>query len=73
VGAVHFYRVLSRVLKAAHTSPSAHGTLLDRLGAEDLSPLWYLLAAFAVVWLYSVIDAYRTGKKMDREGEKATP
>ncbi len=34
---------------------------------EDLSSLIYFLVAFAMIWVYSVLDAYWTGKKQDKE------
>ncbi|MFH1292573.1 MAG: hypothetical protein ABIJ44_00415 [Pseudomonadota bacterium] len=42
---------------------------MDRLKAADFSALWYLLVAFALIWLYSVLDAYLTGRKLDQPGE----
>ncbi len=33
----------------------------------DLSLLWYLLSAFGILWIYSVMDAYLTGRKMERQ------
>lgn len=34
---------------------------------EDLSSLIYFLVAFAMIWVYSVLDAFWTGKKLDKE------
>jgi hypothetical protein len=43
---------------------------MDRLKAADFSALWYFLVAFALIWLYSVLDAYLTGRKLDQPGER---
>lgn len=47
---------------------SAPGSNADRLDAAGTGMLWYLLAAFGVLWLYSIWDAYRTGRSLDRSG-----
>lgn len=44
-------------------------TLGERLQGEDFTLLWVLVILFGVVWLYSVIDAFWTGKKMQSHGE----
>jgi hypothetical protein len=45
------------------------GTVGERLQGQDFMLLWVLLILFGVVWLYSVIDAFWTGKKMESRGE----
>jgi uncharacterized membrane protein len=32
-----------------------------------LSSLWYLIFPFVITWVYSVIDAFWTGRKLDKE------
>ena len=34
--------------------------------AEDLSFLWILIIPFALLWLYSIVDAFLVGRKLDR-------
>ncbi len=48
---------------ASHPSPGNTKTLLG----EDYSFLVYFIVAFAMIWVYSVLDAFWTGKKHDRE------
>jgi hypothetical protein len=42
-------------------------TIMERLAGQDFSVLWLLLGAFILVWLYSVIDAYRVGRKIEKQ------
>jgi hypothetical protein len=35
--------------------------------------LWVLAILFGVVWLYSVADAFWSGKKMENQGEGGDP
>ena len=44
------------------TSPEP---LPETLAAHDYGFLWLLLVIFAVVWFYSVMDAYRCGSKQE--------
>ena len=69
-GIFTLYNLMSTALKAELINPGYSPDIMDRLKAADFSALWYLLVAFALIWLYSVLDAYLTGKKLDhpREG-----
>ena len=46
-------------------------TLGERLQGEDFTLLWVLAILFAIVWLYSVLDAYWSANKMENQGEGA--
>ena len=39
---------------------------LERIMQEDLSVLFYLIVAFAVIWVYSVADAFWVGLKIEK-------
>ncbi len=43
-------------------------SVIDQLGGEDTLTLCILLGAFAMLWIYSVLDACLVGLKIDREG-----
>ena len=44
--------------------------ILERLQEQDLSVLWFLIIAFGIVWLYSVLDAFVEGRKIDHRKEE---
>lgn len=44
--------------------------VLTRLHSQSFGVLWALIALFALVWLYSVVDAFREGWKLDHAGEE---
>jgi len=48
---------------ASHQTPGD----LKTLQLEVLSSLVYFIVAFAMIWIYSVVDAFWTGKKQDKE------
>jgi ABC-type dipeptide/oligopeptide/nickel transport system permease component len=68
-GMIALFRIIDDVLKVETIHPGESPYFLDRLRAADYSTLWYLLMFFAVIWLYSVLDAYLTGRKLDQRGE----
>ena len=64
------YGIIRAVLKGASQQPLAPGVIIGRLKAEDFTALWCLLAIFGMVWLYSVVDAYVVGKKIDNRSRQ---
>ena len=63
------YHLLSDALGTELIHPGHSPDIMDRLKAADFSTLWYLLVAFALIWLYSVLDAYLTGRNLDQPEE----
>ncbi len=45
------------------------GIIMEKLQSESLLLLWVLLILFAIVWIYSVLDAFWTGKKIESQAE----
>jgi small-conductance mechanosensitive channel len=68
-GVVKLYQLIQAVMNAGETHGSESGPMTEALGRQDFSVLWLLAAAFVLLWLYSVVDAYLTGRKIDRKGE----
>lgn len=66
VAAFKMFRIMRSAMEQPDGAHTAASGLLDRLRAEDFSFLWYLLVVFAVLWIYSVVDAYMEGRKRDR-------
>jgi hypothetical protein len=62
---VKLYQILCSAMGAEGINHSESGLITERFRAEDFSALWYLLGAFALLWIYSVVDAHRAGRKID--------
>jgi len=62
---IKLYQILSVAMEAENINPSESVLITERFRAEDFSALWYLVGAFALLWLYSVVDAHRAGRKID--------
>ena len=68
-GVVKLYQLIRDLMNAGETHGSESGPMAEALGRQDFFVLWLLAAAFVLLWLYSVVDAYLTGRKIDRKGE----
>ncbi len=70
---VHLYRIISAVMKSGAVKTGDPGVIMDKIMAQDPSGLWLLLAAFCVLWVYSVVDAFLGGRDADKLDEGVLP
>jgi len=66
IGVVKFFQVLSGVLETDWADPSKQALIINQLNTQDLSALKWISIAFSLIWIYSVMDAFLKGKKLDR-------
>jgi hypothetical protein len=59
-------RLVADELEPIHPDPT---TVFHHIQDKDLTLLWLLLLAFALLWLFSVIDAFLQGKNSDSTQE----
>jgi len=47
--------------------------IMEKLKGEDLASFSYLITAFAIIWIYSVLDAFWMGKRLENKagGDKS--
>ncbi|MCD6560449.1 MAG: hypothetical protein J7L16_01645 [Deltaproteobacteria bacterium] len=69
-GITILYHIIKHVMIGIGPYETRTGVIIDKFKSEDFSLIWCLLAALAVIWLYSVVDAYLTGKKLDQNKER---
>ena len=67
---IKLYLMIKAAMEVADINGLDSGAIMDRLKAEDASDLWYLFVAFVILWSYSVLDAYLTGRKIDQRRER---
>ncbi len=54
--------------QSATTDPMV---IMESIKGAHLLSLWVLVGLFAVIWIYSVVDAFRTGRRLESgKGEK---
>jgi hypothetical protein len=69
MGIIKLVRLIHAVFRTGPVNLSDPEMIMAKLRAEDPSILWYMAAAFVVIWFYSVLDAYLGGRKLDRSEE----
>ena len=72
-GIIKLVRLINTVFRSGTVDLSDPEMIMAKLRAEDPSVLWVMAVAFAVIWVYSVLDAYLKGRKIDRGGEEGLP
>ncbi len=65
MGIIKLVRLINAVFRTGPVDLSDPETIMTKLRAEDLSILWYMAAAFVIIWVFSVLDAYLRGRKID--------
>ena len=65
MGIIELVRLIDAVFRTGRVDLSNPETIMAKLRAEDPSILWYMAAAFVIIWFFSVLDAYLRGRKID--------
>ena len=65
MGIIKLVRLIDAVFRTGRVDLSNPETIMAKLRAEDPSILWYMAAAFVIIWFFSVLDAYLGGRKID--------
>jgi TM2 domain-containing membrane protein YozV len=69
-GMTWLFRTVSSISSELAPGVSSGAVILDRLREKDFTLVWLLLLAFALLWLFSVLDAFCKGRNMDyRSGD----
>jgi hypothetical protein len=72
-GATSLYGFLKSIFSAVGITGAGGESVIDRLRDQDASTLLIILGAFVAVWLFSVLDAFWTGRKIDRDSDLDKP
>jgi TM2 domain-containing membrane protein YozV len=64
-GMTWLFRTVSSVSRELAPGVSSHAVIVDRLREKDFTLVWLLLLAFALLWLFSVLDAFWKGRSTD--------
>ena len=69
IGIIKMVQLIKAILEPGNLETLKPDDIMIRVRAEDPSLLWVILAVFAALWLYSVIDAFLKGRKIDMTEE----
>ena len=65
MGIIKLVCLIDAVFRTGRVDLSNPEMIMAKLRAEDFSLLWYMAAAFIIIWVFSVLDAYLRGRKID--------
>jgi TM2 domain-containing membrane protein YozV len=66
-GCIKLAFLISSVAANASSMGGDPQSFLQAIGEENLGSLWILVALFAVIWIYSVLDAFFSGRRLEAE------
>ena len=72
-GTIKLAFTIRSLFQGAEITTLNSATVVERLHGEDFRLLWVLLILFGLVWLYSVIDAFWTAKKIEGQRQGDVP
>jgi len=67
VGTMKLFFILQSAIADANAGWFNTAPIGERLQGKDLTVLWLLLGLFALVWVYSILDAFWVGKELERQ------
>lgn len=69
-GTIELVFMILSIMNQGRVAPSEPGDLVKSFQGDSLTTLWLFIIPFAVVWVYSVLDAFWAGRRLDKqEGE----
>jgi uncharacterized membrane protein len=69
-GIIKLIRLIHSIFGSGNIDIADPEMIMARLRAEDLTLLWAMAALFVLLWIYSVVDAYVRGKRIDAMEER---
>ena len=66
---IEMYQILSGVIGPGVLNSDEPEMIMERIMAGDHTSLAFLFAAFGVLWIYSIVDAFLGGRKADEVEE----
>jgi TM2 domain-containing membrane protein YozV len=70
VGIIRLVRLIRSIFASGTGDITDPHVIMARLRAEDLTLLWMMAALFILLWVYSAVDAYIGGRKIDAMEER---
>lgn len=69
-GIIKLVRLIHAIFGSGNIDITDPAMIMARIRTEDLTLLWTIAALFILLWVYSVVDAYVGGKRMDAMEER---
>jgi len=69
-GIIKLVQLINSLFRSGNIDISDPEMIMARLRAQDPTLLWVMAALFLLIWLYSVVDAYIGGRRIDQKEER---
>lgn len=69
-GIIKLIYLVHSIFRSSNIDIADADMIMVRLRAENLILLWALAALFVLLWVYSVVDAYVGGRRIDEMEER---
>ena len=66
-GSVKLAFMIAAIMNRGGAPPSTAADVMGRLRGQGFTVLWVLILIFALVWIYSVLDAFTAARRLDRK------
>jgi hypothetical protein len=66
-GCVKLAFIITSIMASNSSMEGDPQRFFQALGAGNLGSLWIFVALFAVIWIYSVIDAFLSGRRLEAD------
>jgi hypothetical protein len=63
-GCIKLAFIITSIMARSSSMAGDPQSFMQTIKAEHLGSLWLLVALFAAIWVYSVIDAFLSGRKL---------
>jgi uncharacterized membrane protein len=64
-GCIKLAFIITSIMASTSSMTGDPQSFMQTIKAEHLGSLWILVALFVVIWVYSVIDAFLSGRKLE--------
>jgi len=71
-GIIKLASLIMQLLPRLNQEEITGAVIAEKLDEMDFSTIWFVLAVLLIMWLYSVIDAFITGRRLESEREKSS-
>ena len=64
-GTVKLALIINSIFEGRRIERLDSNVVIQKIQGENFAVIWLLVIAFGIVWLYSILDAFLEGRKID--------
>ena len=67
---IRLAQLITKLLPSLDPENTNAAAVLEKMNTMDITILEMIISAFIIIWIYSIIDAFIVGLKVEREGKQ---